>query len=225
MNGNRSKLKNARLALGAGIFVAAVALPGLFLVFPALGVEREGWADTRITIELIDKSVRESLATIAELIGIQIEVIGLSGDERRISVIFRNATLQKSLDRILAPADYVVIHSSEGTLLVLVIERNTADEYDPARERTRELSDPSPNQLSAPEDLFPPDDLEDLFPPDYLGEHDLTVLDRKNYGSDVRDLDLNDPELLPPSRSESTDFILEDTEYPPDLPDSPADIQ
>ncbi len=58
-----------------------------------------------------------------------------------------------------------------------------------------------------------------------MGEHDLTVLDRKNYGSDVRDLDLNDPELLPPSRSESTDFILEDTEYPPDLPDSPADIQ
>ncbi len=201
MDRDSSKLGNVWRAWGAGILVTAAVLLGSSLVLPAaalaLDLKGEDRAGARITIELIDKSVRESLATIADLFGIPIEVVGLSGDERRISVIFRDATLQKSLQRILASLDYVAIHTSQGSLSILVIDRDPADQSDPAREQMGGLSDPSPDQFPTAEDLFPPDDLLELARKDFKLEND---------GPDGKGLDLNDPDLFPPDWSKSTDF-------------------
>ncbi len=201
MDRDRSKLGNVWGGLRAGILGTAAVLLGSSLVFPAaalaFGHEREDRSDTRITIELIDKSVRESLATIAELTGIPIEVVGLSGNERRISVILRDATLQKSLERILASVDYVTIHTSQGSLSILVIDREPADQSDPAREQMGGLSDPSPDQFSTAEDPFPPDELLKLARKEFNFE---------NNSPDAKGLDLNDPDLFPPDWSKSTDF-------------------
>jgi len=193
----------------AGRLGTTALLIGSSLVFltaaSALGLEREGWADKRITIELVNTPLREALAKISELVGTPIEVSGLSGDERRISVILRDTTLQKGLERILAAVDYVVIHTSQGTLAILVIDGDPATESDPAREGRDGPSDPSSDQFSTTDDLFPPPEMVRL-----AREQSL----HKNNSAEPNELDLDDPNFFPPDGSESADFTSAGADVP-----------
>ncbi len=102
-----------RVGWAFALVVAALAL----LAGGAASAGAESHSDIRITIELRGLSLGEALEIVADMSGQQLEVRGNLG-ERKVSVMLRDATLQRSLEKILYPQGFVVDWSARGRATV-----------------------------------------------------------------------------------------------------------
>ncbi len=161
--------------------------------------------DVRITVEIRDQLLPEALATIGELAGSSIELIG-SVDDRRVSVSLRATTFGESLERILSPSSYTIVWRTDDGLAIHVLD----DEGDPSGAGST-LLEPSEEPFDSPISMFP--NSEEVLPPSHPGDHGVTAADIEYLSSFDTPWGPGEEEQLPPASPSEAGMTAEDLEF------------
>ncbi len=211
-----------RVGWAFALVVAALAL----LAGGAASAGAESHSDIRITIELRGLSQGEALEIVADMSGQQLEVKGDLG-ERKVSVMLRDATLQRSLEKILYPQGFVVDWSARGRATVHLLGGTGVESTSFGRPRALDLSQtelfpPDGDQLvgltvaenEALRASWPPQDLSqiELFPPDGDEVVGLTAGEDAALRASWPSQDLSQIELFPSNQLEDEGAIVEKSE-------------
>ncbi len=179
------------------------ALLSVFLACMANPSSAGGRFGREITLKLEDESISAAIVALSKTAGISIELVGLSGDAP-ISVNLRNATMQKSIARILAGFNFTIIWSHDMTITVLVLDQDSdpVTTNSASRLANEPLSPPEENKTNLPrlvgnrsaadDELVPPS-------PDDPFASTVTLQDLREQDRNRVRLPPELDELLPPS--------------------------
>lgn len=157
----------------------------------------DGNRNLRFTALIQDQSIREALEAVALLAGRTIEVMGPLED-RKVSVTLNNATLAKSIDKVLSPSNYVIVWSDEESLVILMLDGIG----DPAVAGSDSPAGSRENSDDGLVSLFR--DGPEVLPPSHPGEEGLTMADIEYYRSFAPVYDPSEVEIFPSSPGEDS---------------------
>lgn len=176
---------------------AAAALLVACFGLTAQAADPDAESETRISVNFESEPLGDALDAVVALTGWPIEVIG-SIPKRRVSVLLRDATLEESLHRVLYPSSYIVFWSSEGRLVIHVLD---AEDDQETGELQQGLTDPTLGSGAESEEVALWDDPGDPGRPEEFYEQSST------------DLGVADDEVLPPGPSETVGITQDEIDF------------
>ena len=189
------------------LLAASFARPGITAETLVLIPNRPDPDPVSMVIE--DAPLASALAALGERTGVAIELHGEVGDART-SLTLREASLEKSIERILSPLNYIVVWNLDGSVSVLLLDELAKQPApgDAAEEATAAVEGDSPLHIIGDTEVVPPG--ED-------GEEGLTEEDLDYYQSLSRPTDSSEIDLLPPGAQDAWGMTAQDLELENDL--------
>jgi hypothetical protein len=170
------------------VFCLAAFLVGLLLQTTGATARDE----RRITATFRHEPLEDVLATISELAGWSIDVIG-APDDWVVSEQLRKVSIEESLERILYPRNYTLIWSS-GNVLTIHLMADRGARASAAGDVSFQADE---GLFDDPVSLFPGPD--EVIPPSYPGGQGLTAQDIEYYRTLQIPSDPMHEEVVPPS--------------------------